>query len=1001
MENKQKTICLCAIMRDEEKVLPRLIESCAPIIDYWVIVDTGSKDKSKEIIVDEMKKRKIPGELHEREWVDFGINRNQLLELSFAKADYLLLMDCDMTTHPTENFDKSKLHHDAYDIRYTGDLDFAQQLFVSGHKKWHYVGPTHEYITADHQYTLGDLRDLPVAHHFDGGTRSEKLERDRKLLETDILDNPGDARSSFYLAQTYNNLQLWEKAFKYYQQRVKIGGWEEEVYYSKYQCALMQMRMGKREEARILFLDAWEFRPVRVEALYMMGVLAREDKRYNQASMYLERAHNTPYPANDRLFIHRSISDYLIQFDLAIAYFYTGRIHDAQKLNDFVINHPGTAESIKTQAIDNQKHVHTKLGIGTDGSVKKDFLLVSFFTEDTEYKNEAAKLSETCNAHKVSHEIYQSKDAGSWEKNTQHKAVVIRDALEKHKKPILWVDADARVMKHPDMLHTVNIDVMYHYIKEWNEILAGTLYFDYNEKTIAFCKKWIELNSTNNNPDGINFQQLIIQDTTLSKGLFTKEYCSIFDNPHTRCDQPVIVHTQASRRNRGTKPKEVTQGYNSVISSLREAERNVVAGNYAIVGNGPFISDLDREIESSYVMRCNDFKVDNFKGIGHRTDLNISSLYKEIIPKAKVPYPILGILPITDTGYQKYTTAKEMHKFWDENATALKKMGNDVTLYGDQDRFYHEVFLPIAEGIQAFPTVGILAIGLARWWGAKNITITGFTFFESEKSHYYKDKNVKPSSHHNVGKEKLLLRSWIETDGIEYRLDGLTREALYDYKKQKWQAVSQPFEINWHKTSDDWRPKKEKWDKCKNNLLSANEYLKKILLKTGDALDVGCGPRSMLEFFPKWKKTMIEPLGEEYMKMYKYLNGDPLYCKPAEEFIPELEGKFGFIWCHNVLDHCYDWKLAVENIFRYIKPGGLFYIATDAGFPPNDGHPGIESTSVFMKELDRYNIEYHQKDIWEPEEEKKRRQIQGANHQIRSINLIGKYNVFDTDTTKQ
>jgi len=56
------------------------------------------------------------------------------MKLARNKADYLLLMDCDMTVHPTINFDKTKLTYDAYDIRYLGDLDFAQQLFVSGGK---------------------------------------------------------------------------------------------------------------------------------------------------------------------------------------------------------------------------------------------------------------------------------------------------------------------------------------------------------------------------------------------------------------------------------------------------------------------------------------------------------------------------------------------------------------------------------------------------------------------------------------------------------------------------------------------------------------------------------------------------------------------------------------------------------------------------------------------------------------------------------------------------
>ena len=998
MENKEKTICLCAIMKDEGQILPRFIESFAPIIDYWVVIDTGSTDLSMDILTKTMAEKEIPGELYQEPWVNFEINRNQLLEKAFAKADFLLLMDIDMTVDTTKEFDKKKLVAGAYQIHYTGKLDFAQQLLVSGYIRWKYVGVTHEYIHSDQQYAVGDLRSFPVTHHSDGGCRGEKYERDRLLLEKDIIDNPENTRSYFYLAQTYNNMQLHDKAIKYYRQRIKRGSWLEEVYYSKYQIGIMYMKLNKRDEAKIAFMEAWEFRPSRFEAIYMLGMMAREDKLWNQGCMYLEKAKSLPYPSTDLLFIHREIFEYLIDFDFAIALFYTGRFEEADKANQRVLANESTPDEIKKQAVVNQKHVHQKLGIVTEGEpIKKNFFVVSFFTEGTNYKDDVDMLAASCLKYKISHEFYQVASLGSWEKNTQHKAVIIRDALMKYQRPIVWVDADARFKKYPELFHIAPFDVMYHYIEPWDEILVGTIYFEFNQKTVDFINKWIELNSTNDNPDGVNFQKLIAEDRTLRKGIMPKEYCSIFDNEHTICDDPVIVHTQASRRNRGAKPKEETQGYESGIYDYMDSHRPL-NGDYAIIGNGPFISDLSEEIDQAFVMRCNNFKSgDEYRGIGTSTDLNISSLYIEIIPQTKVPYPILGILPITDTGYQKFTDAKQMHSYWKENAKNLMDMGNTVLTYSEMDRFFHEVFLPIAEGIKAFPTVGILAIGLARWMGAKRIILSGFTFFETDKSHYFTDNKIQPSTHHRPSAEKLLLRSWIETDKIYYIMDGLTRTALYGYKKKKWMEVSQPFEINWHKTHDDWRPKQEEWDKCKKNILDANPDLAPLKYSTIKSLDVGCGPRSMLEFFPGLVKTMIEPLGEQYKEMYGYLNGDPLYCKPAEEFIPALENEFEFVWCHNVLDHCYDWKLVLENIFRYMKDDGIFYIATDAGFPPNDGHPGIESTAAFMKELERYKIEYLQKDIREPEAEMKRRAKEGANHQIRSINLIGNYHAADTD----
>ena len=94
-EKKKKSICLTMIVKNEVKTIQRCIESVEKFIDYWVIVDTGSTDGTQEIIQNLMKEKGIPGELHEREWVDYSTNRNQSLELAKGKADYRLIIDAD------------------------------------------------------------------------------------------------------------------------------------------------------------------------------------------------------------------------------------------------------------------------------------------------------------------------------------------------------------------------------------------------------------------------------------------------------------------------------------------------------------------------------------------------------------------------------------------------------------------------------------------------------------------------------------------------------------------------------------------------------------------------------------------------------------------------------------------------------------------------------------------------------------------------------------------
>ena len=90
-----QTICLNMIVKNEAAVIRRCLDSVRPIIDYWVIVDTGSTDGTQDIIREHL--RDLPGELHERPWRDFAHNRSEALELARGKGDYTLIIDADDT----------------------------------------------------------------------------------------------------------------------------------------------------------------------------------------------------------------------------------------------------------------------------------------------------------------------------------------------------------------------------------------------------------------------------------------------------------------------------------------------------------------------------------------------------------------------------------------------------------------------------------------------------------------------------------------------------------------------------------------------------------------------------------------------------------------------------------------------------------------------------------------------------------------------------------------
>jgi len=82
-------IACCAIVKNEEEILKTMLDNVKPLVDEYVICDTGSTDKTKEIISEY-------GEVYERPFTNFVDSKNYVLDLVKEKdIDYILWMDAD------------------------------------------------------------------------------------------------------------------------------------------------------------------------------------------------------------------------------------------------------------------------------------------------------------------------------------------------------------------------------------------------------------------------------------------------------------------------------------------------------------------------------------------------------------------------------------------------------------------------------------------------------------------------------------------------------------------------------------------------------------------------------------------------------------------------------------------------------------------------------------------------------------------------------------------
>jgi tetratricopeptide (TPR) repeat protein len=86
-------LTLCTIVKNEEATLSRTLDSVKGVVDEIVVVDTGSRDRTREIA------RESGARVYDFEWCDdFAAARNE--SLKHAQGDWILVLDADEVLVP-------------------------------------------------------------------------------------------------------------------------------------------------------------------------------------------------------------------------------------------------------------------------------------------------------------------------------------------------------------------------------------------------------------------------------------------------------------------------------------------------------------------------------------------------------------------------------------------------------------------------------------------------------------------------------------------------------------------------------------------------------------------------------------------------------------------------------------------------------------------------------------------------------------------------------------
>ena len=193
---KQPTLCLNMIVKNESKIIRRLFDSVFPIIDCYCICDTGSTDDTVQIITEYFNNKNIPGKVVSEPFKNFCYNRNFAIQSCIGMSDYILFLDADMILE-IKNFNKQLLNSsDSFYILQGNDSFFYQNMrIVKNNGLYKYIGVTHEYIStpSDNRILGFEKNDLFIRDFGDGGSKSDKFERDIRLLLDGIRDELADS----------------------------------------------------------------------------------------------------------------------------------------------------------------------------------------------------------------------------------------------------------------------------------------------------------------------------------------------------------------------------------------------------------------------------------------------------------------------------------------------------------------------------------------------------------------------------------------------------------------------------------------------------------------------------------------------------------------------------------------------------------------------------------------------------------------------------------------
>ena len=374
-------INLCIMVKNGGAQFADMLKENMPHIDTWTILDTGSTDDTIKIINEILVPFK-KGTLYQEHFINFRDSRNRLLELAGTSAKYQIMLDDTYIIKGNIRDFLNEVRGDQYGSSFTlfiksDDVEYGSNRIIKTNSDLRYIHKIHEVISDKNNINIVIPKEKAHINdkRFDYMEKRtmERKQLDLKLLYEEVEENIHDPRAYYYLAQTYNILEDYEKAFFYFTKRGEYSnsGFLQERVDAIFESARIANFKLKKSwtECEALYNKCYKADESRPEALYFIGIHYYLENDFKKAFGYFKKAFEIGFPMHCQYSLKPTLSfHFLPKFLCKICY--ELKEYELGKLaGEFFLKNNATSADTYDEIMSWYK-IYEKLCIKVDDNIK-------------------------------------------------------------------------------------------------------------------------------------------------------------------------------------------------------------------------------------------------------------------------------------------------------------------------------------------------------------------------------------------------------------------------------------------------------------------------------------------------------------------------------------------------------------------------------------------------------------------------------------------------------